>query len=292
MPNRLKIARVLATAGVLAAAVLTCVVLSGAGPAPSAPKYMELGKGPTIVLVHDMGSNRMVWMPTVRKLIGRYHVVMVDLPGHGDSPLPDPFTLEAAAGSLGQVLTQWNPDSTIVVGEGLGGTLALLALKGHSPQVRGVALIDAPLKSPIKIDDQEIKYFQRMIEDPAGYDRFLRGVFGRAGRDSIQGKTIHATAAQVQPFTIKSYTSAILTADASPALKALGAPYLLIGTDQMYRNNPKTQGLMLRDMGYEDTLSVSYRRVKDAAFLVMQDQPDTLAAVLSGFAVQVLAKKK
>jgi 3-oxoadipate enol-lactonase len=290
VPNRHPIARLLTAAGVLAA-ILTLVALCGADAPLPTPKFMALGSGPTVVLVHDLGSSRMVWMPTARKLMSRgFRVVLVDLPGHGDSALPDPFTLDAAAASLGQALTASNPDSTIVVGTGMGGMLSIMALKGRPHPVRGVALIDCGLKSPLKIDDQEIQYFKQQMD--ASYDVILRMIYSKAGRDSIQGKAIHATAAQVPPFTIKSYLGAVLTQDASPALKALGSPYMLIGTDRLFKahKDAKTQGLMLRDLGYEDTLQV-VRRINDAGFLVMQDQPDTLAAVVSGFAGRVLAKK-
>lgn len=288
MTRNQRLARILVAAALPAVALLLCAVLSGADPV--APKYLELGKGPTLILVHDLGSNRMVWMPTARKLVGRYHVVLVDLPGHGESPLPDPFTTDAAAAALGQVLTKWSPDSTVVVGKGMGGTLALMALKGQPGKVRGVALIDAGLKSPMKVDDQMIKYVQEQLDE--NYDMVLRRVYTKLGRDSVQGAVIHATAAQVQAHTIKSYLGAALSGDANPALKALDAPYLLLVTDQPLRSNPRTQGLMLREMGYDDTLSVPVRRIHDAAYLVMQDQPDTLAAVLSDFATRVIAKKK
>jgi pimeloyl-ACP methyl ester carboxylesterase len=291
VPNRQPIVRLLAASGVLAA-VLTLVTLSFA-QSPVAPKYLELGKGPTIIFVHDLGSGRMVWMPTARKLVGRYHVVMVDLPGHGDSPLPSPFTLDAAAGSLGEVIGKWNPDSTVVVGEGMGGMLSLMALKSRPHAVRGLALVDCGLKSPIKIDDQERQDFMRMMD--ANYDRMLRMFFMDLGRDSAQGKVIHATAAQVPPNTIKTFIGAVLTADASASLKALTVPYMFIGTDYldkaMKQSNARTLNLLLRSWGYEDTLSVPMRRVKNAGFLIMQDQPDTLAAVVSEFAGRVLAKK-
>lgn len=283
-----KPARILAAAALLAVALLALAALSAADPTP-APKYFELGRGPTVVFVHDLAGNRMVWMPTARKLVGRYHVVLVDLPGHGDSPLPDPFTTDAAAAALGQVLTKWNPDSTIVVGKGMGGSLSLLALKGRPHPVKGVILIDAGLKSPIKIDEQMMKYFQRQME--TNYDQVLRNVYTHLGRDSVQGAAIHATAAQVQPHTIKSYLTAALTGDASPALKALDAPWMLLTTDFAYKGNPKTQGLMLRDLGYEDTLSVQLGRIRNAGYLVMQDQPDSLAALVSDFAGRAIAKK-
>ena len=141
------------TARILAPAVLIAValVLSVAWAAPpTAPKFLELGKGPTIVLVHELGGNRMTWMPTAKKLIGQYHVVLVDLPGHGGNPLPDPFSLETSAEALDLVLARQNPDSTVIVGKGLGGMLALLALKAHPGRARGLVLIETGLKSPLQ----------------------------------------------------------------------------------------------------------------------------------------------
>ena len=280
---------ILAPAVLLASAFLLSIALPAVAAPPVAPKFLELGKGPTIVLLHELGGNRMVWMPTARKLIGRYHVVLVDLPGHGDSPLPDPFTLEAAAEALDQVLAKQNPDSTVLVGKGVGGMVALLDLKAHPGRVRGLAVIETGLKSALKIDDQEIKYFLNMLD--SNYDQVLKMIFGRVGRDSLQGVVIHATAAQTQPQTIKAYIGASLTGDATPALKSLQVPYLFVATDRLYKGG-KSTGTALRALGYEDTTSVPVRRIADAGYLVMQDQPDTLAAVIADFTVRTLAAKR
>jgi 3-oxoadipate enol-lactonase len=280
------------TVCILAPAVLLAVgfalSIAWAGP-PTAPRPFELGRGPTIVLVHELGGNRMTWMPTAKKLIGKYHVVLVDLPGHGGNPLPDPFTLEAAAEALDQVLVGLNPDSTVIVGKGLGGTLTLMDLKVHPRRARGVVLIDTGLKSSLKIDDQEIQYFVEQMDE--NYDMVLKYIFSRAGRDSAQGVVIHATAAQTPPATIKKFVGASLRADATPALKALQVPYLFVGTDRVFKDG-RAAGAALRSLGYDDTSAVQVRRIRDAGYLVMQDQPDTLAAVIADFATRVLAKKK
>lgn len=271
---------------VLIAAGLALSV-AGAAP-PTAPKFLELGRGPTIVFVHELGGNRMTWMPTAKKLIGQYRVVLVDLPGHGGNALPDPFTLEASAEALDQVFALQKPESTIIVGKGLGGMLSLMALKAHPGRARGVVLIDTGLKSSLKIDDQEIKYFIEQMDE--NYDMVMKYIFSRAGRDSAQGVAIHATAAQTPPATMKSYIGATLRADASSALKALQVPYLFVGTDQLFKGG-RSPGTALRALGYDDTTAVPVRRIKDAGYLVMQDQPDTLAAVVAEFATRALKKK-
>ena len=280
---------ILAPAALLALTLLLSVTPPGAAAPPVAPKTLELGKGPTIVLVHDLGGNRSVWMPTVRKLLGKYRVVMVDLPGHGESPAPDPFTFESAAEALDLVLAKQNPDSTVLVGKGIGGMLALLDLKAHPGRVRGLVVIETPLKSSLKVDDQEIKYFLQMLD--SNYDQVLKMIFSRAGKDSAQGVAIHAMAAQVPPQTIKSYIGASLTGDATSALKSLQVPFLFVATDRLFKGG-KTPGTALRELGYEDTTSVPMRRITNAGYLVMQDQPDTLAAVIADFTVRALAGKK
>jgi pimeloyl-ACP methyl ester carboxylesterase len=280
---------ILAPTALFALAFLLSFAPPGAAAPLVAPKTLELGKGPTIVLVHDLGGNRSAWMPTVRKLLGKYRVVLVDLPGHGESPAPDPFTLEAAAEALDLVLAKQNPDSTVLVGKGIGGMLALLDLKAHPGRVRGLVVIETPLKSTFKIDDQEIKYFLNQFD--TNYDQILKMLFSRAGRDSMQGVAIHAMAAQTPPQTIKSYIGASLTGDATPALKSLQVPFLFVATDRLTKGG-KSPGTALLALGYEDSTSVPMRRIADAGYLVMQDQPDTLAAVIADFTVRALAAKK
>src|SRR5689334_24939752 len=82
---------------------------------PVALKTTELGHGPTVVFVPGLGSSRTDWLPTARKLLGRYRIVLVDLPGNGDSPLPDPFSFRSVGDALDAVLARLDPDSTIVV---------------------------------------------------------------------------------------------------------------------------------------------------------------------------------
>src|SRR5262245_32073797 len=87
--------------------LLACCALLTPVAHAAAPtlKTTEFGRGPTVVLLHGMGSNRNYWLPTAKKLLGNHRVVMMDLPGHGDSPLPDPFSLDIAGEQIAQALT-------------------------------------------------------------------------------------------------------------------------------------------------------------------------------------------
>ena len=48
-----------------------------------------LGDGPELVLLHGWGMNLGVWEPLLPILQSRYRLTLIELPGHGESPLPD-----------------------------------------------------------------------------------------------------------------------------------------------------------------------------------------------------------
>jgi pimeloyl-ACP methyl ester carboxylesterase len=266
-------------AGSLAAAAIT---------PPVTLRVTEFGRGPTLVLVHGLGGARLGWMPTTRKLLSNYHVVMVDLPGHGESPLPDPFSLEAAAEALDQVVAKQRADSTVVVGQGLGGLLALMSASAHPDHQKGLVLIDVGLKSPLPIDDQQKKQFLDYMDQ--NYDQVTTMIFSRMGRDSAQGVQVQAMAAQVPPVTIKAYMRHLLDADATRAVRSLKTPVLVVMSDKRFPPD-KDWAVVGKELGWEDPASHPARRIARSAALMASDQPDTLAMVLSDFAKQAMAKK-
>jgi pimeloyl-ACP methyl ester carboxylesterase len=50
----------------------------------------RIGEGEPLLLIHGTGSARFAWRPVVPLLSTHYELLLVDLPGHGDSKLPPP----------------------------------------------------------------------------------------------------------------------------------------------------------------------------------------------------------
>ena len=270
------------------AALAGLILLTATLPAAeiSSLKTTELGQGPTLVFLHELGGGRMTWMPVARKLIGRYRVVLADLPGHGESPMPDPFTLAAAASALDQVLAKQKSDSTVLVGHGVGGVIALLEASAHPERVRGLVIMAAAARSPMPIPDQQRELFMRQINDH--YADFIRGMFMMQGRDSAQGVAVHAQAALVPPANMKAYLRELLILDATGAVKRLKVPMLYVGAAS---NWPPEQGWpeMAKRYGYDEARDVTWRRIGASGHYVAQDQPDSVATALMEFAAKALA---
>jgi pimeloyl-ACP methyl ester carboxylesterase len=253
-----------------------------------APKTTELGRGPVIVFVHGLGASRSDWMPTARRLLGRHRVVMADLPGHGDTPLPDPFSFAAVGEALDQVLARQNPDSTIVVAHQMGGRAALAALAAHPGRARGLMLLDTPVGIPAQIDDQQKKQFLEFMDTQ--FEVVSRMMFSNLGRDTTQSAAIYAMFSQTPPATVKAFIREGFYSDGNKDARALKIPVQLLATGRVWKPD-QTPGGVLKLLGWEDT-TLAIRRLPESGYWAMKDQPDTLAAWIGEFAAARIAAAK
>lgn len=87
----------------------------------------EHGKGPTLVLLHNFGSSSVAWKFALPELAGRFHVVLIDLPGHGHSTgwLAPKFDYAGGAHAILEVLDKLGVKDFELIGPSSGGALAL-----------------------------------------------------------------------------------------------------------------------------------------------------------------------
>jgi len=100
------------------------------------------GSGEPLVLIHGVTHRRQIWYPVVERLTEHREVVLVDLPGHGQS---DPFVLDglsvkdALRRDFENFLRDAGLDRPHVAGNSLGGLVALHA--GATGQARSVTCL-------------------------------------------------------------------------------------------------------------------------------------------------------
>lgn len=110
-----------------------------AGPAIG---YGLEGTGDPIVTLHPVGMDRHFWAPFARELKGRYALVGIDLPGHGESDTPDmPPELTGMALSVGDALEGMLAGRpAIVIGCSMGGMVAQELALARPDLVRSLVL--------------------------------------------------------------------------------------------------------------------------------------------------------
>ena len=99
-----------------------------------------------LILVHDFPADKTMWLPLASKLSERFHVVIPDLPGFGETGY-DPqwdFSLSAQVKRLGALIWQMGYSQAHIVGQGMGADIGYLLAREQQRAVASLTLI-APM---------------------------------------------------------------------------------------------------------------------------------------------------
>ncbi len=115
------------------------------------------GDAPTLLLVHGITANGLMWQPLADELVrrhgpGRLRLLAPDLRGRGSSRgAPGPYGLGAHVDDL---LTVADAFATrpLLVGHSMGGFVAGLAAGRHPDRFRGLVVVDGGLAFPVPED--------------------------------------------------------------------------------------------------------------------------------------------
>jgi pimeloyl-ACP methyl ester carboxylesterase len=289
------------TVGVLAAAVLavnTLSVLAETAEA-SGEQIVRLPGGdvhvvqsgppsaPAVVLLHGTAGSTTWWDPVVPALRD-WHVVRVDLLGHGRSAKPGGgYRVAEQARTVGAVLDRLGVRRATVVGHSTGGMVATSLAEQRRDLVAAIALIDTGPRADAYIGDSLIS---RLLPVPVvgqlvwrlRTDNTIRGALSTAFTRDV--RVPDQIIADVRGMTYRSFTA---TYQASLAflrerpvpdrLARLGLPVLVIFGSQDRRWEPSSA---------EDYRQVPQARIAllDVGHTPMFEDPGTTGALLSGFA--------
>jgi len=103
--------------------------------------YVTVGKGSrTIVFVHCWAGNLGFWREQVPMLADKARLILIDLPGHGQSDKPrTAYTLDFFAGAVLAVLRDAHVDKAIFIGHSMGA--AVLCRVHHQAPEKFAALV-------------------------------------------------------------------------------------------------------------------------------------------------------
>ncbi|MGQ9407604.1 alpha/beta fold hydrolase [Mycolicibacterium gilvum] len=107
--------------------------------------YLDEGAGEeTLLLLHGMAGSSDTWRAVIPKLSKRYRVIAPDLLGHGSSAKPrGDYSLGAFAAWLRDLLDELGISSVTVVGQSLGGGVAMQFVYQHPDYCRRLVLISS-----------------------------------------------------------------------------------------------------------------------------------------------------
>jgi pimeloyl-ACP methyl ester carboxylesterase/putative sterol carrier protein len=100
-------------------------------------------QAPPVLLLHGLGGSKISWLTVVPALAERYRVIAPDLPGHGESekPVAD-YAPRMYARAARRTMDAFGAERAVVIGNSLGGRVALEMAIRAPDRLRGLALLD------------------------------------------------------------------------------------------------------------------------------------------------------
>jgi len=106
-------------------------------------RYIASGQGPALVLLHTLRTQLDMFQKVIPDLGTRFRIYALDYPGHGYSDIPEAtYSSEFFVTRVAQFLDQLDIRDAVIVGESIGGSIALLLAARHNPRVRAVVAIN------------------------------------------------------------------------------------------------------------------------------------------------------
>ena len=123
--------------------------------------YQDAGDGETLLLIHGMAGSSATWRDVIPQLSKNFRVIAPDLLGHGESDKPrGDYSLGAFAASLRDLLDELGIARATVIGQSLGGGIAMQFAYQHRDRCERVVLIGSGGLGP------DLSWTLRMLSAP------------------------------------------------------------------------------------------------------------------------------
>ena len=157
--TKLRLMILVVTIGVILSMAASATPTSGITAAESKSKYAKLdgfrvhyksyGRGrEALVFVHGWTCNISFWRHQVPDFEDKQRVILIDLPGHGQSEKPQvAYTMDLFARAVDAVLRDARIDRSVLVGHSMGTPVIREYYRKYPRKTLGLVIVDGPLRA-------------------------------------------------------------------------------------------------------------------------------------------------
>ncbi len=234
------------------------------GTTPSADgvpiHYVSTGTGDAaVVLVHCWGCNLHYWDGAVRALAPRYHVVALDLAGHGQSGKNrKDWTITAFGEDVRAVVGALGLKRVILVGHSMGGPVILEAANLMPDRVVGLVPVDTLHDVDRDMpDEKKQQMFARMRQDfPGTTTELVHHLFPKDADPKIVDRVVF-DGTHADPTVGIPALESLFAYRAGPALERIKVPIVAINADLVptnldveRRHAPQFEAVIMKGVGH------------------------------------------
>lgn len=242
--------------------------------------YAAVGRAPpTIVFVHGWAGHGGFWREQVPVLATRARLILIDLPGHGQSDQPPvDYTLDYFARAVLAVLNDARVDRAVLVGHSMGAAVICRVYARAPDKVAALVAVDGPLRRPT-LTAEQIERFVAPYRTPEYREqvtRFIHSMFPRPGTEALRDEVCTEMLRTPQHVMRSAMENMFDPAQPDWDLKHVEVPVAVL-------NAPNPQWTADYE-AYVRSLSprTAYRTIEGAGHFLMLEKPAEFNAALLG----------
>lgn len=237
------------------------------------------GDGLPLILLHAFPVDHRMWLPVARRLSSETErILLVDLPGHGGTGVPDEIGLEISADGVRDAMARVGMGRAVIAGLSMGGYVALAFAERHRDAVAGLALVD----SKVEADGDEAREKRATLAaalETEGIEAVrpaLGGLLSPTAREDTVAQVADWALAQKPAGVAWSARSMGVRPDRREALLGLDVPrHVIVGDADALTTVQQAHALA------EDCPGLSVTVISDAGHLSAVEQPEAVASALT-----------
>jgi pimeloyl-ACP methyl ester carboxylesterase/enoyl-CoA hydratase/carnithine racemase len=239
--------------------------------------YIDVGKGPAVVLLHSLGTSSALWDDILPALTANYRVVAMDARGHGDSTKQGAWDADSMANDIVAVTEAAGLERFGLVGISMGGLTAVRVAAMLGRRVAAMVLSSAYACVSGPAAEKRLASMQGMLKKLPMHMFARMYVEQTLNRNTAYSKREKLTQqmAAVSSSDYLEILRAISTDDVSDLLRDIETPTLVLNAG-LDRSVPRAVSAKLT----EGIPHATEETLPDAAHLACVDRPDAYAGVL------------
>jgi len=174
----------------------------------------------TVLMIHGVYESSIAWYGWVPRMAQQFRVLRPDLPGSGQSRIPDGFewSLTSLTGTLARLLDRIGVASTHVIGAKFGGSIAMQFAADYPQRTRTLSVVSGPVSRPSISSTPSTPQGARLgSEAPKEQVDYWNAMMASANREASQGAGRVLQSMNLDPILPRiTAPTLVITSDRSP----------------------------------------------------------------------------
>lgn len=177
--------------------------------------YTDFGSGNPVILLHGFCESKEMWDFFQTNLSSNYRVLCPDLPGFGDSPLPEEkISIATVSEALSDWMKQLNVEDPVIIGHSLGGYVTLELADRLGENLKGIGLFHSTAfaddEDKVGVRNKTVTFLKKFGTEPF-VNSFLPQLFPEKKQEELKEiiDKLLQRARIISPQTVIAYTEAM-----------------------------------------------------------------------------------